>query len=107
MGTKPILPGELDAALAEIIVRELEVRGWSQSELARRTGISQPRVHRMLAVTRPMTVDDLDDMCAELGLVTWRVVKEAEESLSAPLRTIDPKELGLAAKEDERETDQD
>lgn len=61
----------------------------------------------MLAVTRPMTVDDLDDMCAALSLVTWRVVKEAEGSLSAPLRTIDPKELGLAAKEDERDRDQD
>ena len=107
MGTKPILPGELDAALAEVLVRELSVRGWSQSELARRTGISQPRVHRMLAVTRPMTVDDLDDMCAELGLVTWRVVKEAETSLSGALPTIDPEALGLAANDDERDRDMD
>ena len=107
MGTKPNPVGMIDRELAEILNRVLGERGMSEAELARRAGLSQPTVHRMLATTRPMSVDDLDLMCEALGLVTWKVVREAETSLSETLPTIDPEALGLAANDDERDRDMD
>ena len=107
MGTKPNPVGMIDRELAEILNRVLGERGMSEAELARRAGLSQPTVHRMLAMRLPMSVDDLDLMCEALGLVTWMVVREAETSLSETLPTIDPEALGLAANDDERDRDMD
>lgn len=89
MGTKPNPVGMIDRELAAILNRVLSERGMSEAELARRAGLSQPTVHRMLAMKRPMSVDDLDLMCEALGLVTWMVVREAEQNLHR-LRPVAP-----------------
>ena len=74
--------------------------------LERASGVSRMRATRTLNGERPMLVDELEAMSDALGLVGWMVVREAETSLSGALPTIDPEALGLAAKDDERETDQ-
>ena len=69
--------------------------------------VSLSRLHAVLNAERSMTVGDLESIAEVLGLVGWKVLREAEESLPAPLRTIDPEALGLAANDDERDRDMD
>jgi DNA-binding Xre family transcriptional regulator len=68
---------ELSRAVAAEIQRLLDERGWSQRELARRSGLSQSNLTRkLLEDGRRFDLDDLPPICAALGinltdLLTW------------------------------------
>lgn len=56
--------------------------GVKQGELAESIGVSQSQLSKMVRGTRPIDLDQLDGMCRALGVDTFTVVKEAEETLS-------------------------
>jgi DNA-binding Xre family transcriptional regulator len=71
------VPEELSAAVAAEINRLLGERGWSQRELARRSGLQQSNLARKLGDNgRRFELDDLPPICTALevsltDLLTW------------------------------------
>ena len=53
---------------AENIRREMDVRGWSQSELSRRSGVPQPRISQILAAHRDCQLSTIDRLADAFGL---------------------------------------
>lgn len=60
------------------VKRSREARGLSQSELARRSGLTQATVSRIEAGQRRGDIETLALLAAGLGLALWLLVKRAE-----------------------------
>lgn len=106
MGRRALDIGELNERTIDIIKARLGVLGMSGRELGRRANIKPSRMRSLLAAAQPLTVNELEQICNAVGLLDWAVLREAGEEDADALPTIDPEALGLAAKDDERETDQ-
>lgn len=87
MGTNPLEAGDLGRKVAKILQTRREELDLSPYRIAAMTGISRMRITRTLSGERPMLVDELDLIADALGLVGWRVLREAEEAL-APLAEV-------------------
>lgn len=51
----------------------------SQSELARRSGVSQPRISDVFTGKAVFSIDQLDAICRALGMQAAAVIHEAEQ----------------------------
>ena len=107
MGRKPLIIGETTKRVVQVLREHMEDQGVSGRELARLADMGATRCRDLLAGERPILVDELEAMSDALGLVGWKVLREAETSLPGALPTIDPETLGLAANDDERDRDMD
>ncbi|MCC7146265.1 MAG: helix-turn-helix transcriptional regulator [Phycisphaeraceae bacterium] len=58
--------------LREVIARELERRGWPQTKLCERTGLTPARVNDYLKGKRDMLGGNLDRILKALGLAVTR-----------------------------------
>ena len=65
-------------AVGEAIKRLRHARGLSQSELARRSGLTQATVSRIESGTRRGDIETLALVAAGLGLALWLLIKRAE-----------------------------
>lgn len=109
MGTKASEPGRLSQELARILTNHRLAQGISENELAKKCGVPQTTLNKLLAGRRPFYVDQLEAISDSLGLVAWKVMREAE---SAPTLSVVPDSLegldetDLAAHTGDKETDQ-
>lgn len=75
--------------------------------LEEKSGVSKTKIHAILNNERDIRLPDLIALCEAVGLVPWKVLKEATAKLSAATPTLKgPEEYGLAAHTGEREIDQ-
>lgn len=75
--------GELDAEVADILAAKMEELTISLRELSRRSGVKLTRLGDILRRGRPATVSEVNAIAAELGLIGWRVMQEAECRIGA------------------------
>lgn len=75
--------GKLDAEVADILASKMEELTISLRELSRRSGVKLTRLGDILRRGRPATVSEVNAVAAELGLVGWRVVQDAERRIAA------------------------
>ncbi len=61
--------------LAEIILRQLRVNGWTQRDMARRTGFKEPFISRILHSNANCTFDTAGKLLSALG-VDARIIDE-------------------------------
>ena len=98
----PLLPEAIDAHVAATLNSALEKSGKSLRWLSRESGVKLTRLGDVLRRGRAITVGELDSLASALGLVGWKVMKEAEQAnqpapvsdLSERRHTVD---LGQAA----------
>ena len=55
-------------SLASNLKREMSVRHWTQAELARLCGVSQPRIAELLKAKHSATLDTVDKIATVFGL---------------------------------------
>ena len=70
-------PQGLTQAVADALTAEKAVQRITFDALVEATGISRSQVIRYFKGTRSMTTDDLESICAALGLDPFEVVAEA------------------------------
>lgn len=75
--------GKLDAEVADILASKMEELTISLRELSRRSGVKLTRLGDVLRRGRPATVSEVNAIAAELGLVGWRVMQDAERRIGA------------------------
>ncbi len=75
--------GKLDAEVADILAAKMEELTISLRELSRRSGVKLTRLGDILRRGRPATVSEVNAIAAELGLIGWRVMQEAECRIGA------------------------
>lgn len=78
---------DLRLDLAEIIIRNLNVRGWSQRELAAASGMKEPQLSRVIHSNANCTLDTVGRLLFALG--THAKIEEVESSDSFSFRYID------------------
>ena len=71
-------PGRLSIALAAILSEAFDDSGKTQAEVAEAAGMSQSQLSKYLRAVRTLTADELDDLCAALGLSLVDVVTRAD-----------------------------
>jgi transcriptional regulator with XRE-family HTH domain len=71
------LTGPLSQAVARIISAEVEDQGLTQKSVAAMLGVSQSMVSLMLRGLSSFTLEEVDELCHELGLDPGEVVTEA------------------------------
>ncbi|MBW9095172.1 helix-turn-helix transcriptional regulator [Microbacterium jejuense] len=69
--------GALSRAVARILVDACDELFVTQTELARRSGVSQSQISKLLRAEREIKLGQLDAICAALGLSIVAVVAEA------------------------------
>lgn len=69
---------DLGREVAAILRGQLARAGRTQTQLATAASISQSQISKLLRGERPIDVDQLDRMCAALGLSIERVIEEAD-----------------------------
>lgn len=74
--------GKLDAEVADILASKMEELTISLRELSRRSGVKLTRLGDILRRGRPATVSEVNAVAAELGLVGWRVMQDAERRIA-------------------------
>ena len=62
------------------IKKRLKAKGWSQAELARRTGISKSGLSEVMTEKASMDLNRLVRVAKALETNVWRMVKEAEQN---------------------------
>lgn len=71
------MPGALNRAAARILKVQMEESSTTQRELARRTGIGQATISRMLNGKSGMTLDHFEALCRALRLSPADVISDA------------------------------
>lgn len=82
MGRTSLTVTRLDRIVSAMLESKREELSMAYRKLADESGISTTRLHALLQAERPITVGELEDMAEALGLIGWKVMKEAEESLN-------------------------
>lgn len=72
------MTGPLNLSIARILAGAADELFVTQTELARRSGVSQSQISKLFSGERAMKVDQLEAICTALGLSAAAVVAEAE-----------------------------
>ena len=72
--------GRLSDEVTAILRTYAEETFVSQSELARRSGVSQPHISNVFRGITVFTIDQLDAVCDALGVQIAAVIHEADQS---------------------------
>lgn len=81
MGKSKIEPTSLDREVVKALTAAKAESNVSIRELERISGVSRMRVQRTLDGTFPIYLNELDALCEALGLVSWRVLRDARMNL--------------------------
>lgn len=95
MGRKALEVGPISSHVANTLAGRREDIGISLRDLGEKAGINYMRIRRVLAAERVMTVDELESLADALGLVGWKIMREAEEAVMGDL--LGPDGFRLAA----------
>jgi transcriptional regulator with XRE-family HTH domain len=75
--------------LGNWLLAELERRGWTQGELARRSHVNRSHISRMISGQRSPGIDALRGMAEALGMPLDDLSRMADEMPPRPARTND------------------
>lgn len=78
-----LIAARLDAEIARLLSGQQKFSGVSLRELSRRSGVKLTRLGDILRRGRPATVSEVNAIAAELGLIGWRVMQDAEHRIGA------------------------
>ena len=78
-----LIAARLDAEIARLLSDQQKLSGVSLRELSRRSGVKLTRLGDILRRGRPATVSEVNAIAAELGLIGWRVMQDAEHRIGA------------------------
>lgn len=67
----------MNRAVVRIIAVQVEESSMSQEELARKVGVGQSTISRLLRSETPMTLDHFEAFCKALRLVPSEVISDA------------------------------
>ncbi len=67
-----------DNPVGEWLIREINTRGWSQAELARRSSMSPSQISRVISGAQSPGLDTLTGVARALGLTLEQVLRRAE-----------------------------
>lgn len=81
--------GTIGDRVVEILTEALEDSSMSQRALVRASGVKLTRLGDILRRGKAVTVRELDDIAAALGLEGWQVMRDAEESAACHLQVGD------------------
>ena len=76
-GTRP-LPSPLSQQVGRLLADAISVRGLAQSQVAEQSGMSPSQLSRALTGKKVFTLDQLDDVCAVVGVDLVDVVASAD-----------------------------
>ncbi|WP_176700773.1 helix-turn-helix domain-containing protein [Actinobaculum suis] len=83
-GRKKLDPGALNTAVISILAAHNDAHDQlSLREISRRTGISDSRMSPLWRCERAILLDDFEAICDALGLQAWKVLRDAQEAVSA------------------------
>lgn len=109
MGKQSLQQNYVDEAVSAILSSSMEDRTFSLRELSRKSGVKLTRLGDVLRRGKPMTIGELEDIAAALGLVPWKVLRQAEtreeqnltvedhDYVSVPDSSLDPRYYDVAA----------
>lgn len=110
MGKQSLQQNYVDEAVSAILSEVMEEKDLSLRELSRRSGVKLTRLGDVLRRGKPMTIGELEDIATALGLVPWKVLKQAEtgeeqdlatkgaqDYVSVPDHNLDPRYFDVAA----------
>lgn len=72
------MPGPLSSAASRLLADAASELLLTQTEISRRSGVSQSKVSRTFSGSREFTLDELDAVCHALGLSLLAVIDEAK-----------------------------
>lgn len=78
MSRRALDVGDTQRHVVARIAAAMDERGISIRALAAQIGISHTRISYLLRSQRAITVDEMTDMCAAVGIDAWRVLHEVE-----------------------------
>ena len=96
--------GEVGARVVEILNLSLGKSPMSLRKLSEKSGVKLTRLGDVLRRGKVITVGELDVIADALGLIGWRVMREAEMALSIvsdAAASLDPNDYEAAANEGE------
>lgn len=80
MGQKPLEQGPIGDRAALILRGIAQTQGIPNDQIASETGLSESTISRTFNLKRVMTLPELESISKALGLLAWKVVREAEEA---------------------------
>lgn len=103
MGSRALGLSSVDSTAAVLLEEARQERGVPKDVLAERCGVRPTRLRTILSRSRPMTLGELDAIASALGLVGWKVLRQAEEGdtlasprPASPSPTTGPSATGVA-----------
>src|SRR5579862_4261332 len=75
---------QLRLSLSEIILTQLELKGWTQKRLAEQAGVKEPVITRMVHADQNCTLDSAGRVLSALGVRAKLVEERAPGVLSPP-----------------------
>lgn len=79
----PLNLAKIDAEIAAQLDSKLGESSLSLRQLSEKSGVKLTRLGDVLRRGRPMTVGELEAISRTLGLIGWRVMRQAEDALEA------------------------
>lgn len=77
----PLNLAKIDAKIAAQLDSKLGESSMSLRQLSEKSGVKLTRLGDVLRRGRPMTVGELEAISRTLGLIGWRVMRQAEDAL--------------------------
>lgn len=77
----PLNLAKIDAEIAAQLDSKLGESSMSLRQLSEKSGVKLTRLGDVLRRGRPMTVGELEAISRTLGLIGWRVMRQAEDAL--------------------------
>lgn len=79
MGSRALGLSPADSTAAALLEETRREQGVPKDVLAERCGVRPTRLRTILSQSRPMTLGELDAIAEALGMVGWKVLRQAEE----------------------------
>lgn len=89
MGSKKIPVEPLEAEAIQILYRQFISLKWTAQQLANKSGMAKTSAFESIKGERSTTVSEFEKLCSAFGYKPWRVLREAEENLSARVASLD------------------
>lgn len=84
MGTKKVPIDETEAAALQHVADKVAELGLTIDQLSQKANTPRTRTYESIKGRRSVSVSDFVALCHAVGLVPWRVLREAEDKITDP-----------------------
>lgn len=96
-------PTDLTRKIGEILARKYDALEMSLRQAEDKTGLSRMTIKRMLNAETAIPLDKFETLARALGLIPWRVMRQAEDELEAQSNVL--RFPATSRQENQREAD--